>query len=474
MASKPAKAETAGARHLLSLTEVSALLRKKAVSPVELTRACLKRIEALNPVLNAFLTVTAEAALEQARAAEREIARGERRGLLHGIPIALKDLIDTAGTRTTAASAVFAERVPRHDAEVVRRLKEAGAVLLGKLNLHEFAYGGSGIIGHFEAARNPWDPARITGGSSSGSAAAVAAGMCYAALGTDTAGSIRLPAACCGIVGLKPTYGLVSARGVIPLAWSYDHVGPMTRTVADAAAVLAAIAGYDPEDVGSQPVPVADYGAALKGRTSSLRLGVAREFFFAGLDPEVSSAIEKALQLLAGLVKEMREVTVPVDADRTVMTAEAWAYHARLVAEHAEQYDPETLRRIRTGAEVSAAAYLEKRHELEHLRREAGRIFSGVDLVVTPTTPVPAPSFAELEENPQELRPREMRMLRNTRPFNVLGLPALSLPCGFTAAGLPVGLQIIGPAGGEAAVLGLAHAYERSAGWIGRHPSLPA
>ncbi|HUK88476.1 MAG TPA: amidase [Terriglobales bacterium] len=474
MARRPAKSETAGALHFLSLTEVAALLRKKAVSPVELTHACLKRIEALNPLLNAFLTVTAEAALERARAAEREIARGRRRGPLHGIPIALKDLIDTAGIRTTAASAVFAERLPQHDAEVVRRLKAAGAVLLGKLNLHEFAYGGSGVIGHFGPARNPWDPARITGGSSSGSAAAVAAGMCYAALGTDTAGSIRLPAACCGSVGLKPTYGLVSARGVIPLAWSYDHVGPMARSVADAAAVLAAIAGYDPEDVGSQPVPVADYGAALKASTSSLRLGVAREFFFAGLDPEVSSAIEKALQLLAGLVKEVRDVTVPVDADRTVMTAEAWAYHAPRVAEQGERYHPETLRRIRTGAEVTAAAYLEKRRELELLRRRAGEIFSAVDLVVAPTTPVPPPSFAELEENPQELRPREMLMLRNTRPFNVLGLPTLSLPCGFTAAGLPVGLQVAGPAGGEAAVLGLAHAYERSAGWIGRHPSLPA
>ncbi len=474
MARKPAKPERAGALHFLSLTEAAALVRKKAVSPVELTRACLARIEELDPALNAFITVTAEAAREQARAAEREIARGRRRGPLHGIPIALKDLIDTAGVRTTAASAVFRERVPTEDAEVVKRLKAAGAVLVGKLNLHEFAYGGSGVISHYGAARNPWNPAHITGGSSSGSAVAVAAGMCYAALGTDTAGSIRLPAACCGIVGLKPSYGRVSARGVIPLAWSYDHVGPMTRSVADAAAVLEAIAGYDPEDAGSQPLPAADYTAALRKKPSPLRLGVAREFFFAGLDPEVASAVEKALRVLAGLVKDVREVSVPVDADRTVMTAEAWAYHAPLVAEHAQLYHPETLRRIRTGSDVTAVAYLEKRRELERLRRQAGRIFSDVELVVTPTTPVLPPSFEELEKNPQELRPREMQMLRNTRPFNVLGLPTISLPCGFTAAGLPVGLEITGPAGGEAAVLSLAHAYECAAGWRERHPSVPA
>jgi aspartyl-tRNA(Asn)/glutamyl-tRNA(Gln) amidotransferase subunit A len=460
--------------HELDLTEAAALLRGKKLSPVELTRACLARVEKLNPVLNAFLTVTAEPALEQARAAEQEIRRGGWRGPLHGIPIALKDLIDTAGVRTTAASAVFLERVPQQDAEAVRRLKAAGAVLLGKLNLHEFAYGGSGVVGHFGPARNPWSPAHITGGSSSGSAAAVAAGMCYAALGTDTAGSIRLPAACCGIVGLKPTYGLASARGVIPLAWSYDHVGPMTRSVADAAALLAAIAGYDPEDLTSQPVPLANYAAALESKTSPLRLGVAREFFFAGLDPEIARAVEAALTVLGGLVREVREVSVPVDADRTAMTAEAWAYHAPLVAEHSELYQPETLRRIRTGSEVSAAAYIAKRSELERMRREAGRIFADLDLVVTPTVPVPPPTFAEIEKNPQELRPRELLLLRNTRPFNVLGLPAISLPCGFTKAGLPVGLQIAGPAGGEAAVLGLAQAYERAAGWRGRHPALSA
>src|SRR5437868_11752580 len=257
----------------LSLLAASELVRSKAVSPMDLASACLRRIEELNPKLNAFITVTGETALEEARRAENEVRRGEWKGPLHGIPIALKDLIDTAGVKRTAASAVFRDRVPVDDAEIVRRLKAAGAVFLGKLNLHEFAFGGSGTISYFGPVRNPRDPRFINGGSSSGSAAAVAAGMCYAAIGTDTAGSIRLPAALCGIVGLKPTYGLVSARGVIPLSWSYDHVGPLTRTVADAAAVLQVIACYDPEDPASVNVAVPKYGDAISAPTNRMRVG---------------------------------------------------------------------------------------------------------------------------------------------------------------------------------------------------------
>lgn len=269
-----------------SLFEAAERLRKKSVSPVELTRACLERIAQLNPSLNAFITVTADSALEQAQQAETEIQHGQWKGPLHGIPIALKDLVDTAGIATTAASAVFRERVPRQDAEIVRRLKNAGAVLLGKLNLHEFAYGASGVIGAFPAARNPRNPALITGGSSSGSAAAVAAELCYAAVGSDTAGSIRLPAALCGIVGLKPTYGRVSARGVIPLSWSYDHVGPMARSARDAALLLQALAGYDPGDIASQNVPVPDFSAAFDdAEVSKLRLEFRTKFFMTNCIP---------------------------------------------------------------------------------------------------------------------------------------------------------------------------------------------
>jgi len=456
----------------LSLTEAATLLREKQVSPVELTCACLERIERLDPTLRAFITVTADDALAQARAAETEIARGGWRGPLHGMPLALKDLIDTAGVRTTAASAVFRHRVPEKDAEVTRRLKAAGAVLLGKLNLHEFAYGGSGIIGAYGVARNPWDLSRITGGSSSGSAAAVAAGLCFGALGTDTAGSIRLPAALCGIVGLKPTYGLVSARGVIPLAWSYDHVGPMTRSVADAAAILQAIAGYDPGDPDSQSFPPQDYLAATQQRMSKPRIGVAREYFFAELDAEVAAAVDRAIALIGELATEVRDISVPVAYDRELQTCESYAFHSPLLAQHAEHYYPETLRRIQRGAGVSAATYIQKRHELTQLRRAAADIFRDVDLLLTPAVPVPAPSIAELEAEFGRLRERELLLLRNTRPFNALGLPAITVPCGFTRGGLPIGLQISGAPGADAGVLRLAYAYEQATEWHQRFPDL--
>src|SRR6266849_696515 len=267
----------------LSLSEASQLVRSKKVSPVELTRECLSRIERLNPKLNAFITVTADSALAEARQAEAEIQRERWRGPLHGIPIALKDLIDTAGVRTTAASGLFKDRVPTQDAEIVRRLKAAGAVLLGTLNLHEFAYGASSVISYFGPVDNPWDPGYSPGGSSGGSAAAAAAHLCYGAIGSDTGGSIRIPAAYCGIVGLKPTYGRVSTSGVIPLSWSLDHLGPMARSAKDAALMLQVVAGYDPEDTNSTDTPVADYAGTVEAKTSSLRIGIPRAHFYDGL-----------------------------------------------------------------------------------------------------------------------------------------------------------------------------------------------
>src|SRR5271167_887101 len=273
-----------------SILDLSKQLRAREISPVDLTRDCLARIEKLNPVLDAFITVTADLALAQARQAEAEIQRGQWRGPLHGVPIGLKDIVDTAGTRTTAASALFKDRIPSQDAEVVRRLRNAGAVFLGKQNLHEFAYGGSSMISYYGEVHNPWNPSRIAGGSSGGSAAAVAAGLGYGAIGTDTAGSVREPSALCGVVGLKPTYGRVSARGVIPLSTSLDHVGPIARTVADVAVIFAAIAGHDPLDKASVDVPAEDYVAALRKNFQPLRVGVPREFFFEDLDPEVAAA----------------------------------------------------------------------------------------------------------------------------------------------------------------------------------------
>jgi aspartyl-tRNA(Asn)/glutamyl-tRNA(Gln) amidotransferase subunit A len=450
---------------LMSISELSQRLRRKEISPVEVTRACVERIELRNPALNAFITVMNESALGQARAAEADIGRGEWRGPLHGVPVALKDLIDTANVRTTSGSALHEDRVPERDAEVVRRLRQAGAVIVGKNNLHEFAYGGSSLVSYFGDVHNPWDVGRIAGGSSGGSAPAVVAGLACAAIGTDTAGSIREPAALCGCVGLKPTYGRVSSRGVIPLSTSLDHVGPLAATVADAAIVLQAIAGYDAADTTSSDVPVADYAGALREDAKQMRVGVARDYFFYDLDPEVAAAMEHALNGIATLVAEMKEVRLEVPTDRTLQAAESYAYHAANVAVSPGLYQPETVRRIRSGEKVTAAEYIERRRELEAARRSIGAVFASVDVLVTPTTPLPAPSIAELKATPDALRPAELKLLRNTRPFNVWGLPAISVPCGFTQSGLPIGLQIAGPHWREDMVLRLAHAYEQATAW---------
>jgi aspartyl-tRNA(Asn)/glutamyl-tRNA(Gln) amidotransferase subunit A len=455
----------------MGIREIAEQFRKRELSAVELTTDCLARIERLNPKLNAFISVTAESALAAARQAEAEIRSGDWRGPLHGIPLALKDLIDTAGVRTTAASLLFKDRIPAQDAEIVRRLKAAGAVLLGKQNLHEFAYGGSSMISAFGEVRNAWNREHITGGSSGGSATAVAARLGYGAIGTDTAGSVREPAALCGVVGLKPTYGRVSARGVIPLSTSLDHVGPIARTVADVTVIFAAIAGYDRADKASVDAPVEDYVAALGKNLQPLRVGVPKKFFFEDLDAEVASATNHALSGLAAMGAEIRDIELPVPTDRTLQIAEAYAVHAEFVARDPELYQPETLRRIRTGQNVSPETVLECRRDLERARRDIVSIFADVDVMVTPTTPIVAPTIAELKRNPDLLRPQELLLLRNTRPINVWGLPAISVPCGFTEGGLPIGLQIIGPHWGEAVVLQVAHAYEQATTWHKRELS---
>jgi aspartyl-tRNA(Asn)/glutamyl-tRNA(Gln) amidotransferase subunit A len=455
----------------LSLSEAAQMLKTRKLSPLDVTRACLARIERLNPKLNAFITVTADGALARAREAEKEIQRGRWRGPLHGIPIGLKDLIDTAGVRTTAGSGLFKERVPMQDASVVQRLKAAGAVLVGKLNLHELAYGGSSAISYFGAVRNPWDPALSPGGSSGGCAAAVATGMCFGAIGSDTGGSIREPAAYCGIVGLKPGYGRVSTSGVIPLSWSLDHLGPMTRTARDAASMLQAIAGYDAQDSGSVDAPIADYAAGLDESTASLRIGVLRDYFYEGLDGQVQTSVEEALAALKTLCAAQLELA-PLATNRTyasvmepyatILTAEAYAYHREYVARSPELYQPQTLDRIRAGAPVSASDYIRALRQLEHTRRTLAGVFADVDLLVTPTVPVPPFSIAALQGDPGTARTKELLMLRNTRPFDFFGLPTVSVPCGFTSAGLPVGLQIAGAPGDEGTVLHMAHAYEQA------------
>jgi aspartyl-tRNA(Asn)/glutamyl-tRNA(Gln) amidotransferase subunit A len=463
-----------------SLSEASQLVRSKKVSPVELTHECLSRIERLNPKLNAFITVTADSALTEARQAEAEIQRNRWRGPLHGIPIALKDLIDTAGVRTTAASGLFKDRVPAQDAEIVRRLKAAGAVLLGKLNLHEFAYGGSSVISYFDAVHNPWNLDYSPGGSSGGSGAAVAAQLCYGAIGSDTGGSVRQPAGYCGIVGLKPTYGRVSTSGVIPLSWSLDHLGPMTRTVTDAAFMLQVIAGYDAQDTASIDVRVPNYAATIADATSSLRLGIPRAYFYEALHPEIQAAMEAALSVLKKLTRTQRDIA-PLAANDTyasmmdpyvtILRAEAYAYHKEYVSKSPDLYQPQTLKRIQTGADITASAYIQARHQLEQIRRSVARVFETVDLLITPTTCVPPFAIADLLD-PTTLRDKELLMLRNTRPLNMLGLPTVSVPCGFTRTDLPIGMQITGPPGGEATVLRLGYAYEQATEWRKRKPNL--
>ena len=430
----------------LSIAEASDLLRRKEISPVDLTNACLARIEQLDPKLNAFITVMHDRALAQAREAEAEIHAGRWRGPLHGIPIGLKDLIDTAGVKTTCASALFADRVPSEDAEVVRRLKHAGAVLIGKQNLQEFAWGGTSASSHYGPVRNPWDNERITGGSSGGSAAAVATGMCFGAIGTDTGGSVREPAAFCGIVGLKPTYGLVSTLGVFPLSPSLDHVGPLCRSVIDVEIMLEAIADYD----------------RLDPTIEKPRIGIVRQPFFDDIDSEIAGAFDEAMREIRVLSSEVLEIDLP-PTPAAVQAPEVYAIHSKYFAATPEKYGRWMQERLKQAATIDTVSYMIALDELDQTRRSIEEVFTDVDFVLTPTTPVPPITIAEaLNMSPD---PAGELWLRNTRPFNAYGVPTISVPCGFTQAGLPIGLQIGGPKFSEARLLSFAYAYEQSTTW---------
>ena len=454
----------------LSLADASARIRAGRVSSVQLTEACLARIGTYNPKLNCFITVMREQALAQARALDAEQRGGKLRGPLHGIPIALKDNIDTAGVRTTAASAVFDDRVPHDDAEVTRRLKAAGAVLVGKTNLHEFAMGGTSATSYYGPVRNPWALDRNSGGSSGGSAAAVAADLCYAALGTDTGGSIRTPASFCGCVGLKPTYGLVSIRGIIPLSVSLDHCGPLARSAEDAAMVLNALTGYDKLDIASVEHAREDYVAGMKQPVAGLRLGIARTPFFDLLDTDVAKCVEDAVGVLAKMTKSAKDVTLPSTRDIT-LPGESFAYHEELFAHGAGRYQIPTRRALQNGGNAKAAEYIRGRWKLELLRRTIDDAFDDFDVVVLPTrrhTPRTIDAAIKREESDKPRNPE----LENTGQFNMYGIPAVSVPCGFTSGGLPVGLMIAGPRFSESRVLALASAYERATEWHGRRPPL--
>ncbi len=448
----------------LTISDASELIRRKKLSPVELTSACLDRIDRLNPTLNAFITVTHESAISEAQQAEDEIQRGGWRGPLHGIPIGIKDLIDTEGIKTTCGSALFADRVPTADADVVQRLKTAGAILVGKQNLQEFAYGGTSASSHFGPVRNPRNNDRIAGGSSGGSAAAVAAGMCFASIGSDTGGSVREPAAFCGIVGLKPTYGRVSTRGVFPLSWSLDHIGPLCRSVRDTAILLEAIAGYDEFDATSVEHPVDSYATGLQS-TSDFRIGIVREPYFEGLDQDTDAAMKKSLAVITQIGMQVLEVDLP-STPTTVQAPEVYVVHAKHLSESPLLYRPWMQERLKQAMSIDTVAYVEGRRQLEMVRRSIGRVFSEVDLLLTPTSPVPPITIDEaLAMDPS---PAGELWLRNTRPFNSYGIPTISIPCGFTKDGLPIGLQIAGPRFDERRVLAFAHAFEQATEWQNR------
>ena len=452
---------------ILTLGELAALLRGKQVSPVEVTQAYLERIETLDPTFNAYITVTAEQALAEARRCEEEILHGDYRGPLHGIPIALKDLYDTAGVPTTAASRIYAQRVPDEDATSVARLRATGAVILGKTNLHEFAYGVTTASSFLGPTRNPWDQARVPGGSSGGSGAAVAAGLCAAATGSDTGGSIRIPAALCGIVGLKPTYGRISCHGLLPLSWTLDHAGPMTRSVYGAAAMLTAMAGYDPRDPASADVPVPDFAAGLEEDVRDLRIGLDPQWALTGIHGEVRDAFEQVLKALEEMGAEIVEVSVPrvregMEAALTILMAEATAIHEEFLRTRPDDYQPDVRARLEKGFDITGLDYARARRSGELLRRDFATLFQRIDLLATPMCGIVAPKLGQREVVIDgEAVPVMAPLTRYTRVFNLTGLPAISVPCGFSSEGLPIGLQLVGRAWDEATVLRAAYAYEK-------------
>lgn len=457
----------------LTVTEAAARIQRRDLSPVALTQAVLDRIEAADGRTKAYVLVLAGQALAAAQAAEQAIAAGDYRGPLHGIPVAIKDICDLAGVPTGAGSPVRASHVAAHDSTVVARLRQAGAVLIGKTRTHEFAYGTV-----TPPTRNPWNLDHIPGGSSGGSGAAVAADECLAAIGSDTGGSIRIPAALNGIVGLKPTYGRVSLWGLTPLAWSLDHPGPLVKRVADAALVLQAIAGPDPRDPITAPEPVPDFGAGLHDGAAGLKLGVPRNYYFDDLDPEVARAVCAAIDHLRGLGAEVHEVTIPTieyafAVGRAIVRAEASSYHQTTLREQPDDYGPGLRHALQTGELVLATHYLKAQRARVLIQRGFQSALRSLDALLAPTVASPAPRAESLQGDPSDPAFAVIdSYVRFAYPANLTGLPALSVPCGFTESGLPIGLQIIGRPFAEATVLRIGQAYEATTPWHERKPEL--
>jgi aspartyl-tRNA(Asn)/glutamyl-tRNA(Gln) amidotransferase subunit A len=461
-------------RELLDLTAVQALrrIRTGTLKPTELVAKLLERIDRTEPTIKAYVSVCAEQAMRQAQEAERALNRGIRLGPLHGLPVSVKDLIETKGIRTAAGSKILSRYLPRKDATVVSKLKRAGAIVLGKTNTHEFALGGV-----TPPTSNPWDPSRIPGGSSGGSAAAIAAGSALLSLGTDTGGSIRIPASYCGVTGLKPTYGRVSKSGVFPESWSLDHVGPITKSAEDAALLMSVIAGHDPDDATSSARRVPDYVAELEGRLDGMKIGVPENYFFDLLERGVRSCVNRAIKRLEGLGCRVERINFPMideimGAYTLIDAAEASAYHYDIFVRRAGDYQPDVRALLEAGYFVLAVDYIRALRVRGVAAAEVKRLFKRIDVLVTPTQPNVAPlkGVVKIDVEGQAIDLLDA-MVRLCAPFNLLGLPALSIPCGFSG-GLPVGLQLIGDYFEEEVILRLAHAYQQETRWHRRHPPL--
>ncbi|MAG36645.1 MAG: Asp-tRNA(Asn)/Glu-tRNA(Gln) amidotransferase GatCAB subunit A [Dehalococcoidia bacterium] len=464
-----------------SLAETAQLLARRQVSAVELVQAALDRSADVQPHLNCYLDVYADQALAEARVAEAAFAAGDVRSPLHGIPYAPKDIFTEPGVRCTAGSRILAAWIPKREATVLARLRAAGAIRIGRTNLHEFAYGITNVNPHYGSVHNPWQLGRVPGGSSGGSAAAVAAGAAGFSLGTDTGGSVRLPAALCGIVGLKPTYGLVSRAGLLPLAWSLDHIGPMTLTVADAALVLETIAGHDPSDPTSSQMPVPAYASSLDGNLDELRLGVPQEFGWDEVNPEIHGLAQAAISMLGSLGPSVEQVTVAMLGDAgpvfdPIIRSEATTAHLKWLRSSLDEYGEDVRERLELGLAIPATAYIAAQRARTVVGEQVDAVWGQVDLLALPTVPVPAPRIDEgtVSVLPGE-PPTDVRrvLTRLTNPFNLLGLPAISVPCGFTSQGVPAGLQLVGPPFAEERLLQVAHAYEQAAGWHKTRPPEP-
>ncbi|MDQ0889816.1 aspartyl-tRNA(Asn)/glutamyl-tRNA(Gln) amidotransferase subunit A [Paenibacillus sp. V4I9] len=451
-----------------TIHELAERIRTREVSPVEITELALERIERLNPKLNAFVTQTAELAIEQAKQAEHDIMLGRYKGPLHGIPIVHKDLYYTKGIRTTASSKILKDFVPDYDSTVVTKLHEAGTVLLGKVQTHEFAAGMTTSSPHFGPCRNPWNLELVPGGSSGGSASALAAGLAYLGTGSDTGGSIRMPAACCGVVGMKPTYGRVSRYGIIPMAWSLDHSGPLTRSVMDASLCLDVMSGFDPKDESTVDLPapgIRRYPNGLKG----VRIGLPSNYYYEDLEPEVEASMQAAINKFRELGAEIIEVALPMirhvqSATMAIMMAEMFAFHEKWLDTNPEDYGPDVRMFLESSRDIPASVYLQSQRARQLIVDDFLNAMSGIDILLTPATPITAPHADDYAG--------AFRLTTFTIPTNLTGMPSLCMPCGFSPSGMPINMQLIGRPFEEATVLSIGYAYESNTDWHKRHPDL--